>query len=925
MTVEIKFESNQDYQTEAIESVIDLFKGIGEGTLGNMVAGGNGLKNEETVLFQDLVYANLIPSDPAFADLVQENLLRIQSRSRKSLGDDQVPIVSESMRSPVETGIFPTDYSIEMETGTGKTYVYLRTAIELYLKYGVAKFVIVVPSVAIREGVISSLRLMKEHFKELYSGIQYDSYVYDSKNVNKLRQFATSSHLQILVMNIAAFNSDDNVIRRPTDSLNGQAPIDFITAVHPVVIMDEPQKLSGANATKSIADLNAAFRLRYSATHKNVHHLLYRLTPIDAYDLRLVKRIDVLSVTADVDGNIPLVEVLKITNTAGSISATLNINKNDGKTKQITARRNTDLHDESGMAIYEGWVVEDIHANSEDTVAYVEFQNGRILRVGSGTGVDEEAWQRARIRAAIQAHFKNERLISQHIYRGTIEPMKPLTLFFIDRVANYAPADGKFRTWFEDEYISVKNESLNRNLEMPDVSDVHDGYFAQTRQGVKDSTGRGSKDDDAAYDLIMKDKEKLLSLDTPLRFIFSHSALAEGWDNPNVFTICNLQNVQSEVKRRQQVGRGMRLPVMADGERCRVEEINHLTVVASESFSDFASKLQREMKDEAGVDFVDRIADARSRIELKVRENFMEIPMFRELWHKIAPKTKYRLDFSTDTLVAEAVRRLKHDEKICSPKFRISRERIGAISIEGGIATGGVKSTSSYDARAKFPLPDILAEVASQVPVSRATIKRVIDESGRLGEAEKNPAQFVSQVARSLQRALAETLKNHDGISYTRDGDDYSMDLFLKDSLVYEHNLISVNKSISKQIAVDSNIEREFAVALDARDDIELFVKLPDWYKINTPVGGYNPDWAIVRRIEEGNYELFLVRETKGSSNIDDLFREAEAWKVTFGKKHYDAIDVCYKVVSKASDLDLDEPPSFLETEMDKRIGQIVN
>ena len=914
MTVSIKFESNQDYQTEAIEAVTGLFTGIGSGRLGQLVGAGQPGGEQEDVLFQDVVYGNRMPGSIEFAELVQDNIRRIQSRTRKDREDKLEPIVPEKMRQEFNKDKFPEDYSIEMETGTGKTYVYLRTVIELYQQYGLSKFVVVVPSIAIREGVVSSLRLMKEHFKELYSGIQYDSYVYESKNVNKLRQFATSSHLQILVMNIAAFNSDDTIIRRQTDSLNGRAPIDFIQAVQPVIIMDEPQKLAGENSAKAIDDLKAVFRLRYSATHKDVHQLLYRLTPVDAYDMGLVKRIDVLSVTADQNENVPLITVVKITNTKGAVTATLKINKSGGKGEtQITARRNTDLQDESKLQVYQGWVVEDIQANTDDTVAQVIFQNGRILREGSSTGVDEEAWQRARIRATIIDHFNTELLIRQHAQRGTIQPIKALTLFFIDRVANYAPDDGKFRTWFEEEYLSVCRESKYRNIDKPDVKDVHGGYFATNKKVARDSTERGNKDDDVAYDLIMKDKEKLLSFDTPMRFIFSHSALAEGWDNPNVFTICNLQNVHSEVKRRQQVGRGLRLPVMVNGERCRIEEVNHLTVIAAEPYEKFARELQKQMKDEAGVEFVDRIGDKSERVENKIKKNFKDIPLFKELWAKISPKTKYKLDFSTDLLVKEAVRRMKNEENIVKPKFRLAKQGIERISLEEGVVAGNVSATSTAAMDIDIDFPDILTDIANNVPVSRTTIKRVIDESGRFDEAKKNPAQFTAQVSRSLHGALAETLKKHDGITYSPDGDSYSMEFFLNESLYYERNLINVRKSIYERIPVDSGIEREFAIALDARDDIELFVKLPDWYKIKTPVGGYNPDWAIVRNSGKGDYELYLIRETKGSSNIDDLFREAEAWKVTFGKKHYDAIDVDYKVVKTADQLDDDESPELVD------------
>jgi len=910
MVVGIKFESNQDYQTEAITAVTGIFTGVDRGSLGQVVGLGVNVGNDSTELFQDVVYGNRLPVSSELTELVQGNITRIQSRMRKDQDGNLQPIVPEAMRQPFVRDEFPTDYSIEMETGTGKTYVYLRTAIELYQQYGLSKFVIVVPSVAIREGVVSSLRLMKDHFREIYSGIQYDSYVYESKSAEKLRQFANSPHLQILILNIAAFNSDDNIIRRQTDSLNGRAPIDFIQAVQPVVIMDEPQKLAGENSARAIEDLKSLFRLRYSATHRDVHQLLYRLSPIDAYDMRLVKRIDVLSVTADENKNVPLVSVLKITNTKGSVTATLKINKSGGKGQtQITARRNTDLQDESKLQVYQGWVVEDIQANTENTVAQVVFQNGRILREGSSTGVNEEAWQRARIRATIIDHFDTELLIRQHEQRGFISPIKALTLFFIDRVANYAPDDGKFRIWFEEEYLSVCREGKYRNLVKAAVKDVHGGYFATSKKVAKDSTEKGNKDDDVAYDLIMKDREKLLSPETPMRFIFSHSALAEGWDNPNIFTICNLQNVQSEIKRRQQIGRGLRLPVMADGERCRVEEVNHLTVIAPEPFENFAKALQKEMKDDAGVEFSERVKDKRARVENKVKKNFKEIPLFKELWEKISPKTNYKLDFDTDILVKEAVRRMRNEENITRPKFHLTKQGISGITHTEGVLPGGVLTNKSVAMELEIDLPDILTDIANEVPVSRTTIKRVIQESGRFDEAKKNPAQFTSQIARSLYGALAETLKRHDGIVYSPDGDRYSMEFFLNESLYYEGNLIKVKKSIYDRIPFDSGIERAFAIALDAREDVELFVKLPEWYKIKTPVGGYNPDWAIVRNSGNGDYELFLIRETKGSSNIDDLFREAEAWKVTFGKKHYDAINVDYKVVRSADQLDDDDSP----------------
>ena len=917
MSIVVKFESNQDYQTEAIESVVNLFDGLPkpEGS----VFVDDSLEDElnDGQLFRESVFSNgFAVGDDDRRELLIKNLAQVQSRTRQSDEGVLIPIIAPEKRSDVSEEDQLNEFSIEMETGTGKTYVYLRTAIELYQKYGLSKFVIVVPSVAIREGVLSTLRMTKSHFEEVYAGIQMDSYAYDAKNINKLRQFATSKHLQILVMNIASFHKDTNIIKREADGLNGRAPIEFIQAVRPVVIMDEPQKLGSQLQESAIAELKPLFKLRYSATHREHHHRLYCLNPVDAYNMRLVKRIDVLSVTAPDNENVAYVEVTKITATAGTVTATAIVNKGSGR-KNVTLRRNSDLRDETGLAIYEGWIVEDIHATTEDMPGHVEFQNGRVLRLNSSTGVELDLWHRELIRAAIEEHFSTELKLIQQAAIGAIQPTKPLTLFFIDRVANYVGENAKFHTMFEEEYLSVQKDRRFRLLEMPDAKDVHRGYFSSSKGQAKDSKeDRPTKDDEDAYDLIMKDKERLLSLDEPVRFIFSHSALAEGWDNPNVFTICNLQQVQSEVKRRQQIGRGLRLPVMANGERCRVEDVNHLTVIANENFEKFAAGLQKDIQDETGYEFKNLVRDKRTRVTLSPKTDFEKIAGFQELWKAIAPRTTYRLAFTTDALVKEAVDRLKKAEAIVEPRFTVVRKGILGFEAEKGIVSGdGNERTRKVDLI--FTFADILGEVAEEVPVSRSTIKRVIEESGRLHEGRKNPAQFRKQVVQAVRHALAHTLKEHEGVKYTKrtDGPDvvWDMDYFsIHHAEAYEDNLVDVSKSIYDQIPVDSDVERQFALDLDKREDVLLFVKLPGWYKVNTPVGAYNPDWAIVRK-EENDVSLYLVRETKGSSNLDDLFREHEVWKVTFGRRHFDAIGVDYKVVHRAQELDDDQPEVLVD------------
>jgi len=904
MTVEIKFDSSQPFQEEAIASVIDLFVGANEGSVAVIDEGS------DSALFEQLLFSNKLDIN---REQLITNLDKVQRRKRVKTTGEISEVIPSDLVVKVEPEEWPIDFSIEMETGTGKTYVYIRTAIELYLKYGMSKFVIVVPTVAIREGVISTLDLTRGHFKEIYSGIQYDSYVYDSKNVNRLRQFASSPHLQFLIINIAAFNKDENIIHKKVDSLGGKAPIDFIKAVRPVVIMDEPQKLSSELAKESIRELNPLLRLRYSATHKELHHLVYRLSPLDAYELRLVKRIDVLSMKADLNLNVPYVELRKITSTSGSVTATLGLSKN-GTIKQFPVSRNSDLELIAGSKIYEGWMVEDICAQTEYEPSKIQFSNGRILRVGSSTGIDSDLRQRAQIRSTIQDHFDTELLLKQKADLGEIHPTKPLTLFFIDRVANYAEKESKFRVWFEEEYESVSKIRKYRNLEMPQATDAHSGYFASTKQGLKDSKeGKGNKEDEEAYDLIMRSKQKLLSFEVPVRFIFSHSALSEGWDNPNVFTICNLQETQSDVRRRQQIGRGLRLPVMANGERCRVEEVNHLTIVATETFEEFAASLQKELRDENGIEFEGIVRNKRERVDLIPKDDFWNIPGFEDLWKRISPRTHYRLNFDTVVFVDEAVRRLKNCEPISELKFNVSKHAVGEISKEQGVVEGSVSIKSAKSLNIQISFPDILGDLSSITPLSRSTISRVIQESGRLQEARKNPIQFVDQVKTSLFGALAATLKDHNGIEYKPmpgQGDDakWSMEFFKsRVSKAYESSLEKVTKSIYEFIPVDSEIERQFAKGLEAREDVELFIKLPGWFKIDTPVGGYNPDWAIVRTNEENEKSVYLVRETKGTTNLDELFRESEVWKVVFGGEHFKAIGIDYKMVKQASDLDKDE------------------
>jgi type III restriction enzyme len=902
--VEIKFESGQKYQMEAIEAVTDIFSGsnlIGSGALTHQ----SGIDDPYTLFTENIVSNSIEITD----EEIVANVLKIQSRTRTNTFGSDTRVVPNAKSLSVDFEGTLRDFSIEMETGTGKTYVYLRTAIELYLRHNLTKFVIVVPTVAIREGVLASIELMREHFTDLYAGLQFESQVYDSRFLNRLKQFATSKRLEILVMNIQAFNKDNTLILKEHENFGWKRPMDFITAVKPVVIMDEPQKLSSKLQTEAIQALNPLFRLRYSATHKDQHCLVYRLGPVDAYEQRLVKRIEVLAMSADEDHNIAYVEIRKVTPRGNSKpTATAIINKG-GKRVSFTLHKDDDLAEVTKMGVYKGWEVEDIHAGDGFEQGYVEFRNGRKIRVNTSNDVDQDWWQRAQVEATIERHFDTELRLKQAAGNGEIKPMKALTLFFIDRVANYAEDDSKFKLWFEELYLDISERPKYKNLDMPKPSDAHRGYFASTKGKAKDTKG-DSNDDADAYDLIMRDKERLLSLEEPVRFIFSHSALSEGWDNPNVFTICNLQETQSEVRRRQQIGRGLRLPVMENGERSRVEHINILTVVASETFEKYAAGLQKEMREETGEVF-EGIVDARSRKTIKLRENYKDLPGFQKLWEAISPRSNYRVDFETQDLIDEATLRLKllgNSEPIRTPKIVIKRTQ---IAMESGkdIHAGTSNPEKELRFSRKIKMPDILGELQSVLPISRSSIVKIINNSGRLQEALINPAQFIAQVRSSIQIAIANLIPRVDGIEYTKlAGNNAAYLPEFKELESYDANIQEVQKSIYEAVIVDSNIERKYAIDLDARPDVEIFMKLPDWFKISTPVGKYNPDWALVKKLEGGNSVVCLVRETKGTLRFEELRFDSEAWKIYCGYSHFKAIGVDYNVATDANQLDADIP-----------------
>ena len=905
MAVEIKFDANQQYQRDAIDSVVGLFAGQ-EAATQNPLGMAFGAVAGTLEGFQEVAFGNFLVLDPATIEL---NLRRVQDRPVVQEDGTTRPAIPTADRQEFAGHL---DFSVEMETGTGKTYVYLRTIAELSQKYGFTKFVIVVPSVAIREGVLSNLRLLKEHIHDEYDGLQYDADVYDSRYLGRIRQFATSSHLQILVINIDSFTSDTNIINRPTDAMNGYKPIEFLRACRPVVVMDEPQNMETPTRQAAIGSLSPLFRLRYSATHRDIRHLVYRLTPVDAYDLRLVKRIGVLSVTKDDDFNEAWVEVEKINATPAGVTATVRIHKETRqgtRPTRVTVRKDDDLFDASGRReVYRGWAVEDIHSPRDGTVGCVELANGVRVYEHDAPGGAREQQQRLMIRSAVEAHFEKELTLRQALRRKLIPAsLKPLTLFFIDRVANYSPADGKFRLWFEQEYDALRADGrfLTLRDNMPEVADVHDGYFATSAKGVpKDiALGRDTKDAESAYERIMQNKEKLLSFDEPLRFIFSHSALVEGWDNPNVFTICNLQETNAEMRKRQQVGRGLRLPVMTNGERCKDDQINLVTVIAHEQFAKFADDLQKEIEDETGITFSNRVIDlTKDKIKIALKEKVLDDPVFQGLWARISTRTTYRLEFETAAVVAEAVSRINALEPLEPIKFRISQAEVEIT--EKGVGAGQERNRRTIEVEGNRRLPDLVGELTRRVPLSRTTVVATLRAIDNLDQAELNPSVFIDRVASAMNEALVDQVA--DGIVYTPDGPGWNASVFkslhLEETVVKKEMVVDVTKSVTDKIICDSQVEVRFARFLEAHPDVSLFLKLPGWFLVSTPLGNYNPDWAVVLHESDGDY-LYLIRETKGTDQIESLQWESEGWKIKFGQAHFKALGVNYAFGSDPEEL----------------------
>jgi type III restriction enzyme len=972
--VHLQYDPSLPHQVAAVQSVVDLFEGA-LGETGSVRLGGDG--GGERLDIVELGYANPAPGGEAAFDATLLAQLRIV-QARNGL--------------PPAEQLDGRHFTVEMETGTGKTYVYLRTIFELHRQYGLTKFVIVVPSVAIREGVLASLRSMEAHFRERYA-TPVDHEVYDSSRLTVVRQFAASSTLQVLVMNIQSFQKDvgedaaadvrANIINRPHDTMAGWSPIEFIQAVRPVVVLDEPQNFESEGARAAIERLKPLCTLRYSATPRRPYNLVYRLGPVEAFELGLVKQIEVDGVEVEASFNDAHLRLLQVDPEGNRAQVELNVGIGErARRGRAWVRRGEDIARKArGRPEYrDGFIVDDILYGAGQEA--LELTGGTVVALGATSGGEVDDVHRLQVRETIRYHLDRELRLRR---RG----IKVLSLFFIDAVADYrryaqdgTPTLGPLGQLFEEELRAQLAKARYAELELPPVEQVHDGYFSQDAKGrAKDSRGEG-EGDRSTYEKIMRGKEQLLSLDEPLRFVFSHSALREGWDNPNVFQVCTLARARSSITRRQQLGRGLRLPVDQHGVRIRDPEVARLTVVANESYDAFARGLQVDYERESGrtwglvmrtafaqvpradgeplgaagsvevwehlqalgeldaagrltarfrpadddyalelpaqladcvggvltvLERYDRplVRDARRRVGVALHKAVLLDPGFRALWEDVARRTRYRVRVDSDRIVEQAVAAIDGMDTVPRPLVTSQRAQltITGAGVQAGDALGGAAEHVTAPAR----LPDLLGALQNATDLTRVTLVRILERCRRLDDFRENPHAFVVQVTRVLRTVLAAELIA--GVEYEQiDGTVWEMRRLEPDAAAeivrYADRLHAVqdaSKTPYAYVEWESSVERRFVEALDRDSRVRFYLKLPDWFTVDTPVGSYNPDWAICWD-DDDRPRIHLVRETKGTVDAAAL-RRSEADKIACARRHFAALGTDYEVATEFEQL----------------------
>lgn len=983
------FDPDLDFQRDAIEAVCDLFQGQ------------EVCRTEFTVVRST--------DDKQDRMFFAQNDLGVGNRLQ--LLDDE--ILANLRKIQIKNGLRPTeslssgDFTVEMETGTGKTYVYLRTLFELNRRFGFTKFVIVVPSVAIKEGVYKSIQMMEDHFRTLYANVPFDYFLYDSSKLGQVRNFATSSNIQIMVVTVGAINKKEvnNLYGKgANEATGGEKPIDLIRATCPIIIVDEPQSVDGGLSGKgkeALDAMNPLCTLRYSATHADKHHMVFRLDAVDAYERKLVKQIEVASGQIDGAHNKAYVRLVSVSNKRNSISAKVELDVQQGGgvvRKEVAVVDGDNLELTTGRALYENYRVGEIRVAKGNEFMELHYPGGQeYLRIGQAVGdVDADAVKRQMIHRTIKEHLEKEKRLAPL-------GIKVLSLFFIDHVDRYRGYDkdgnsikGLYAQIFEEEYRKLAKHpdfsSLFKDVDVTsEASEVHEGYFSIDKKGKSVDTEEGNQtgrdNAERAYNLIMREKEKLVSFETKLKFIFSHSALREGWDNPNVFQICALREMGTDRERRQTIGRGLRLCRNQDGQQIKGFEVNTLTVVAMESYKQFAENLQKEIEKDTGINFgvVERhqfinvsstnadgnlqplpvasseaiwdhlkqagYIDAKGKIQdqlrraikegsltipnefeaqrdqitgilrklagrievknadekktIRPRRAVLDSPEFQALWDRIKHKTTYRVEFDNAQLLKECTKALKDSPPINRTKLQWHKAglSIGKSGIEA--TETSVSGPIALD-ESDIPLPDLVTDLQDKTALTRRSIVKILKDSGRLDDFLKNPQQFIEQAAEAINRSKRLALV--DGIRYRRIGDNeyYAQELFEEQELIgYLKNTVESKRSAYEHVICDSDVEKTFAEQLEKNEAVKVYAKLPGWFKIPTPLGTYNPDWAIVVEVD-GKDRIYFVIETKGSLFHGD-YRSTEGAKIKCGEKHFEALAVGenpaqYKVARTVAD-----------------------
>ena len=870
---------NPQHQMTAIQSVVDIFRGMERNTYDNahnedIQMNVCSLSNQQLHNnIQSIVLKNKVPETQAF--LVNEN-----------------------------------DACIEMETGTGKTLTYIQTAYELFKQYGLSKFIVLVPSVPIRQGVIDTFENFKEQLYDKYD-VTPNVFVYDSSKISLLNDFIKSDNLQIMVLTMASFNSENNILNQVDreDLFNNLPHLESLAQTHPIILMDEPQEgMDTDNSKQWIAKLQPLFKFRYSATHAVKKNVLYQLTPAESYSLGLVKKLEVLTVSESNDEATLKLEISEVQSTSAQVKVKLKLwklNKTKGRfefKESGLLKKDDNLADKSGNESYRDYTISRIYKSMTDRKWHVVFTNGSDIIEGSSSANKEQVWT-LQLEWLIRRHFENKKRLKP-------QGIKNLSLIFIDRVANYmSPERPIIKQIFEKKYREVYAEfNDGKQPADSDIQAAQGFYFAKTKQGEysdKEDVCRKNKE---IFDEILHNKQRLLSFESPIEFIFSHSALGVGWDNPNVFGIATLNESYSENKKRQEIGRGLRICVNQNGERVydndetpEEEQINQLTIVPNETYETFARCYQQEYEEQYGSGA--SIPKPRhnhkgkhpKRVTFKLKKDETFMSVFRRFWNVVARKTSYRIHMDEDVLIRKSIESL-NEIRINDYTLEVKSMMITDIS---NLNNAEYYGSESYVGKAKFNPHDLVEEISEKTGLCYTSVLKIVAGISNQDQYIKNPPVFMEQAVFKIRQVQLDELVRC--IEYTPTGNiyEFKFDNFSKDGC--ENWVATPNHGVWDKSLYDSLYEKEFAKEADKITNTEVlcFLKFPSWYKIPTPIGNYEPDFGVVLHKRQlstprEDKEYYFVVEIKGTDDINDTraLTPHEIGRIKCAVKHFKSLGI---------------------------------